>query len=290
MPARASETSSRFAGLRMRLGIGMRGAAGEDAYRVRRVRGAVFYTSRQEHERLTIFVERFPGSGGDDARTYVLVHGIGVSSRYFHPLAAELAATGRVFLIDLPGYGTAPDPRRDVSIADHAEVLAGFLRRLEVPDPVLVGHSWGAQVVSMLAQRHPEVPRTVVLLSPTLEPSARTAWRAIGHLLRDATREPPAVFWIAVTDYLVRCGLRYLLRQMRHMLADRPEDRVGEHRAHTLVVNGDRDPIVSTTWARRLADAHPDGEFHEVRGPHVIMHTEPATIAQHITRFVAQSG
>ncbi|MGV3712210.1 alpha/beta fold hydrolase [Pseudolysinimonas sp.] len=281
---------SRFAGLRMRLGVGRRGPAGEDAYRVKRVRGALYYTSRQEHQSLTIFVERFPGPEEPGARTFVLVHGIGVSSRYFRPLAAELSTRGRVFLVDLPGYGAAPDPRRDVTIADHAEVLASFLQQLGVEDAVIVGHSWGCQVVSMLARRHPDVPRTVVLLSPTLEPSARTPAKAIGHLLHDATREPPAVFWIAVTDYLVRCGLGYLLRQMRHMLADRPEDRVGEHRAHTLVVNGDRDPIVSTTWARRLADAHPDGEFHEVRGPHVIMHTEPATIAQHIVRFVTQAG
>jgi pimeloyl-ACP methyl ester carboxylesterase len=274
----------------MRLGLGLRGPAGEDAYREKRVRGTVYYTSRQEHQSLTVYVERFPGSGAPGGRSYVLVHGIGVSSRYFRPLAAELAKTGRVFLIDLPGYGAAPNPRRDVSIADHADVLAGFLARLGVDDPVIIGHSWGAQVVSVLAARHPGIPKTVVMLSPTLEPAARTPWRAVGHLLHDATREPPAVFWIAVTDYLVRCGLRYLLQQMPHMLADRPEARVAQHRAHTLVVNGDRDPIVSTSWARKLADAHPDAEFHEVRGPHVIMHTEPATIAQHITRFVAQSG
>ena len=274
----------------MRLGLGMRGVAGEDAYRPQRVHGELFYTSRQEHQKLTIFVERFPGSGGPGARTFVLVHGIGVSSRYFRPLAAELAKHGRVYLIDLPGYGAAPDPRRDVTIADHADVLAGFLAQLRIDDPVIVGHSWGAQVVSMLAERHPGIPRTVVMLSPTLEPSARTPWKAIGHLLHDATRERPAVFWIAVTDYLVRCGLRYLLKQMPHMLADRPEDRVPTHRAHTLVVNGDRDPIVSTPWARALADAHPDGEFHEVHGPHVIMHTEPTRIAEHITRFVADAG
>lgn len=274
----------------MRVGLGVRGAAGEDAHRVRRVRGVLYYTSREEHQDLTIVVERFPGPETPGTRTYVLVHGIGVSSRYFHPLAAELAASGRVFLVDLPGYGSAPNPRRDVTIADHADVLAGFLRRIEVPDPVIVGHSWGAQVVSMLAVRHPDVPRTVVLLSPTLEPPARTAGRAIGHLLHDALREPWAVRWIAFTDYLVRCGLRYLVRQLPHMLDDRPEERVARHAARTLVVNGDRDPIVSTPWARRLADAHPDGSFREVRGPHVIMHTEPATIAQHITRFVAEAG
>lgn len=273
----------------MRLGVGPRGAASEDAYRPGHVDGELFYTSRQEHQKLTIFVERFPGSQAPGTRTFVLVHGIGVSSRYFRPLAARLAKHGCVYLVDLPGYGAAPDPRRDVPIADHADVLAGFLSQLRVGDPVLVGHSWGAQVVSLLAERHPGIPRTVVMLSPTLEPSARTAWRAIGHLLHDATREPPAVFWIAVTDYLVRCGLRYLLAQLRHMLADRPEDRVPHHRAHTLVVNGDRDPIVSTPWARALADAHPDGEFREVNGPHVIMHTDPGTIARHITEFVAEA-
>lgn len=274
----------------MRIGVGPRGTAGEEAHRPGRVGDQVYYTSRQEHQHLTIVVERFPGSLGPGTRTYVLVHGIGVSSRYYRPLAAQLARTGRVFLIDLPGYGAAPDPRRDVTIADHADVLAGFLTQLAVDDPVIIGHSWGAQVVSMLAARHPDIPRTVVMLSPTLEPSARSAAKAVGRLLHDATRERPAVVGIAVTDYLVRCGLRYLLKQMRHMIDDRPEDRVPHHGAHTLVVNGDRDPVVSSPWARALAEAHPDGEFREVNGPHVIMHTEPARIAEHITRFVAHSG
>jgi pimeloyl-ACP methyl ester carboxylesterase len=261
---------------------------GEDRYRVRRIRGQLFYTSRQEHEKLTIVVQRFPGPEDAGARTYLLVHGIGVSSRYFRPLAAELSRSGRVFLIDLPGYGAAPDPRRDVSLADHAAVVAGFLRQLELPNPVLVGHSMGTQVVSLLAQEHPDVADTVVMMAPTMAPEARTPWRAIARLLHDATREPPAVFWIAVTDYLVRCGLPYLLRQMPHMLADRLEDRVPAHRARTLVVNGDRDPIVPRPWAVELSAAHPRADFREVRGPHVIMHTDPVMIAAHITDFVAE--
>lgn len=271
----------------MRLGFGPRGAAGEDAHRVRRIRGSLYYTSRQEHENLTIVVERFPGPDDVAARTYVLVHGIGVSSRYFHPLAAELATSGRVYLVDLPGYGAAPDPRRDVTLADHAAVLAGFLRQTELPNPVLVGHSMGTQVVSLLAERHPDVADTAVLMAPTLEPPRR-AWGAIGRLLHDATREPPAVFWIAVTDYLVRCGLPYLLKQLPHMLGDRLEGRMPEHRARTLVITGDRDPIVTAAWAEQLCAAHPHATFREVRGPHVIMHTDPAMIARHITEFVAE--
>jgi pimeloyl-ACP methyl ester carboxylesterase len=74
---------------------------------------------------------------------------------------------------------------------------------------------------------------------------------------------------------------------MPHMLRDRLEDRVPSHSARTLVINGDRDPIVPSEWARELSRAHPHGEFREVHGPHVIMHTDPVMIARHITEFVA---
>lgn len=282
----------RFAGLRLRVRRGRRGPAGEDAYPARRVRGTLYFRSRQQHDDLTIVVERFPGPDtpiGQQgaARSYVLVHGLGVSSRYFRPLAAELARTGRVYLVDLPGYGAAPDPRRDVPLADHAAVLAGFLRQTRLVNPVIVGHSMGTQVVSLLAQRHPDVADTVVMMAPTMVPEARRPAAAIARLLHDATREPPIVTWIAVTDYLVRCGLPYLLRQMPHLLADRLEERVPDHGARTLVINGDRDPIVPPDWAHRLSAAHPQATFREVHGPHVIMHTDPVTIAAHIRDFVA---
>jgi hypothetical protein len=119
-------------------------------------------------------------------------------------------------------------------------------------------------------------------MSPTMMPEARTFWRATRNLLRDSLREPPAVFAIAMTDYLIRCGLPYLLKQVPHMLRDAIETRVGTLRAQVLVVNGDRDPIVSPDWATQLSGLSDDITYREVHGPHVIMHTEPEMIAEHI--------
>jgi pimeloyl-ACP methyl ester carboxylesterase len=269
---------------------GLRGPVGEDVYRIRRSNGATFYTSRQQHDDLTVVVKRFPGRpdipADADARIFVLVHGLGVSSRYFHPLAGELAKRGSVFLIDLPGYGAAPDPRRDVTLADHAGALAAFLRESGLRSPVLVGHSMGSEVVSLVALDHPDVTDRIVLMAPTLEPRARTRWRAIRNLLRDALREPPVVFGIAFVDYVIRCGPPYLFAQLRHMLADRMEDRLGAMTAAVLVIAGDRDTIVTLEWARSLADRVPGAQFHVVRGPHVIMHTDPKMVATHIVDFV----
>ena len=264
-----------------------RSAAGEDAYRARRVGGATFFTSRQQHDHLTVVLKRFETRDGipEDAPTFVLVHGLGVSSRYFHPLAAELARSSHVYLVDLPGYGAAPDPKRDVTLGDHAAALAATLRSAGIGKPVLVGHSMGSNVVSIVAERHPDVTDRLVLLAPTLEPQLRSRGRAIRRLLADGLREPPRVFGIAVTDYLIRCGLPYMLRQLPHLLEDRIEERMGRLRARVLVVDGDRDPIVPNHWVHHLAEGAPEAESRIVRGPHVIMHTDPVGTARWMLAF-----
>lgn len=265
------------------------GAVDESGYRSRSWAGAPFFTSRQQHGDLAIVVKRFPERAGVDpaaeSLTFVMVPGIGVSSRYFQPLAAELARRGRVFLVDLPGYGAAPNPRRDVPLTDHASVLAAFLRESDIENPVLVGHSMGSEVVAILAERDPDVSDRIVLMAPTLEPHDRTRAAAIRKLLRDSLREPPRVVAISVTDYLLRCWPPYLFIQLRHMLADRLEDRMPAIAARTLVITGDRDPIARVTWAAALASLAPDAELRVVQGPHVIMHSDPVMVARHVVEF-----
>lgn len=253
--------------------------------RGRRFRGATYFTSREAVDEVTVVVRRFPsrrGQAGADDPVYVLVHGIGVSARYFAPLAAELAKVGHVYVVDLPGHGSAPDPRRDVALDDHARVLAELLTVWGVENPVLVGHSMGSQVVALLAVEHPEITDRIVLMAPTMQPELRGFWRGLVALLHDGLRERPIVNWIVTTDYLLRCGLRYFFRQLPNLLDDRPEDRAPAIQAQTLVIRGDRDPIVSATWARTLTERMPRAELREVSGAHVVMFSDPVTVARHI--------
>jgi pimeloyl-ACP methyl ester carboxylesterase len=254
----------------------------ESKYRVRTESGVEFHTKRVLFDDLAVVIRRFPLVEGapTGGRPFVLVHGIGVSSRYFHPTAAQLARHGTVFLVDLPGYGSAPDPRRDVSIADHAGVLARYLDADEIEKPVLVGHSMGTQVVSQLAFDYPETTDRIVLIAPTMDSAARGFWTAAGRLIRDSLfREPLAVKLLNLTDYLFRCGIPYFLRQVPHLLADRIEDRLPLLRAKGLVIRGDRDGICPEPWSRRVASLLGNAPFETVAGPHVVMFTDPARIA-----------
>lgn len=259
----------------------------ESSYRPRRVRSATFYTSRRAYDDLTVVVKRFP-HGGDVARPdFVLVHGIGVSSRYFHPAAAELAKRGTVWLVDLPGYGAAPNPRRDVSIADHAAVLAAFLADSTLADPVLVGHSMGAQVVSRLAVDSPETASRIVLMAPTMPADERSLWSGAWRLLADGVRNPVAANLIVAWDYFVRCGIPYFWKQSRHLFGDHIEDRLGQVRARTLVLVGDHDLVVPLAWASRIAGGIEGATFVTVRGPHLVMFSDPVHVAERIAEHAA---
>jgi len=239
-------------------------------------RGTVFVSRREVHEHLTVAVTRLEGPVGGPA--FVLVHGIGVSSRYFRPLALELVRHGSVYLIDLPGYGAAPDPRTEVTLDGHADAVASLLRGLTARETVVVGHSMGAQVVVSLARRHPPLVSRLVLLGPTMEPGRRTAVQAIARLLVDGTREPLAVNGIVFTDYIFRAGPPYTIRQLPHLLRDRLEERIAGVPVPVRVVRGTRDPIVSQPWARLLA-RRAGGDALEIAGPHVVMYTSPEAVA-----------
>ena len=259
---------------------------GEDSYRVRRSGSARFFTSRRAFDDLTVVVKRFPGAAEGPA--FVLVHGIGVSSRYYHPAAAELARRGTVYLVDLPGYGAAPDPHRDVSIADHAGVLARVLEDSGLVNPVLVGHSMGGQVVSRLAVDSPHVTDRLVLLAPTMPTWERTFFRGAWRLIVDGTRNPVRANLIIGWDYFVRCGMPYFFRQLPHLFGDRIEDRLPGIRAKTLVLTGDKDLVVPRPWAQFVAGSVPGARFATVEGPHVIMYSDPVHVAGFIAEHAAR--
>ncbi|CAQ01899.1 alpha/beta fold hydrolase [Clavibacter sepedonicus] len=214
--------------------------------------------------------------------SFVLVHGIGVSSRYFHPVAAFLAGHGTVYAIDLPGYGESPRVRRDVTLDDHAAVVAEVIRMHGLVDPVVVGHSMGTQIVTRLAVDHPEVADRIVLIAPTLPPRTRGVVRAALALGVDTLREPLLANAVVLGDYFLRCGMRYYLRQLPHLIDDAVEERAPRIRARTLVIVGDRDAVVDRPFAQELAARIPRGTYRVARGPHVVMYTDPLGVARAI--------
>ena len=113
-----------------------------------------------------------PRSGAADAPTVLAVHGI-TSSHVAWPLLAAALPDVRVVAPDLRGRGRSRDLPAPYGMPSHADDVAAALDHLGIDRVVAVGHSMGAFVSLVLADRHPEKVSAIVLVDggmPLLPP------------------------------------------------------------------------------------------------------------------------
>lgn len=232
-----------------------------------------------EHEQRTMLVER-PEGDSDAGRQFVLVHGIGVSSRYYTRLARALAPSGGVHVVELPGFGRAPRPVEPLSIEEHAAVVNAYVREAGLDRPTIVGHSMGVQVVVESALQAPELFSGVVGIGGVVDPSLRTAHQQALRLAQDTLREPPLANWAVLVDY-VRTGPRWYLQTLPIMLGYRIEEALPRLQVPLLLVRGARDPIATQAWAEQMRRLAPGSRLVTVdRAAHVAMYSRPEEVAE----------
>jgi pimeloyl-ACP methyl ester carboxylesterase len=126
----------------------------------------------------------YASNGDPDARTVVLLHGVGTTSWMWRRLVSDLAGELHVVTVDLPGHGaSARTPWR--SLADTGFRVAEVVRRVAPEERVhLVGLSLGGYVALQLAAERPQVVASAAASGVNVLPFPRPRlMRAAGHLM-----------------------------------------------------------------------------------------------------------
>jgi 2-hydroxy-6-oxonona-2,4-dienedioate hydrolase len=227
-------------------------------------------------------------AGASEGSPLVLVPGLGASGLSMLPTARLLAREHHVFVVDLPGHGDSERPRTALDLSGYAAIMAAWLEALNLGRAVWIGHSFGSQVLVELATQRPEIVDTLVLVSLTVDPQARTMVRQLARLFLDATREPPEVLRLLARDYR-RTGLRTLLEIGRLAVRDRVEIQLPSITAPTLLVYGARDPLVPERWAHRTAELVPRAKLVPIPGAtHALPYVSPVELAREVQRFLSE--
>ena len=125
-------------------------------------------------------------SVADDAHTpVVLVHGLGGSHLNWVLLGPLLRRHGRVYAVDLAGFGLTPGGERESTVTANVTLLTSFLRDVVREPAILVGNSMGGMVALLLTATHPDLVHRLVLLDPSI-PTRR----------RDTDRQVAATFLV----------------------------------------------------------------------------------------------
>jgi pimeloyl-ACP methyl ester carboxylesterase len=100
--------------------------------------------------------------------TFVLVHGLGGSHLNWDLFAPLLTDVGRVWSLDLPGFGRSEPGGRSASVQANVTVLDRFVREVAGVPVVLVGNSMGGMISILEAAAAGSDVRALVLLDPAV--------------------------------------------------------------------------------------------------------------------------
>jgi N-formylmaleamate deformylase len=103
---------------------------------------------------------------GGPGRSVVLAHGITDSGECWPRVATALATGYDLITYDARGHGRSETPRDAFRGVDQAADLAGLIGALGLDGPVAIGHSMGANTVSLAASLYPDLLSAAVLEDP----------------------------------------------------------------------------------------------------------------------------
>ena len=223
---------------------------------------------------------RISDSGERTVRPVVLIHGLIVSGSYFRPVANFLDDHLRLYVPDLPGFGRSVSHTGIWTLERLATGLARWLDVHGLRDAMLVSNSLGCQVLTMLAERRPDLAHTLVLVAPTMDPAATSIPRLMLRGLIDVPRETSSLWRVWLPD-LARAGPRRGFLTLHQGIADPQEERLPRVLAKVIVVGGEYDPIVPPEWVRTLAAMIPNARALIIpKAPHAMNYSNPRELAR----------
>lgn len=228
-------------------------------------------------------------SGPRNARVLVLIHGSNASLFTWEPWVAQLDNTFRVVTFDLPGHGlTGAVPNRDYSQEGMVKFTLEVVDKLGIKTFAVAGNSMGGGIAARLAEEHPDRVSALILVDaggmPTPQGSSvpfvfkygRTPgirWlllhvtprslvteglnKAIVHkeIINDRMIDE---YW----DFARMAGTREATAERFALPWDTAvHDHIGNIKAPTLILWGEKDGLIPVVGAHEFHDAIPGSKL-----------------------------
>ena len=94
----------------------------------------------------------------------IILHGWLTDLETMRPIAEGLKANFKVYLIDVVGFGKSDLPEQPLTSNDFGDFLTELVHKLDVKNPILIGHSNGGRIIINAVGRGLVSPRKVVLI------------------------------------------------------------------------------------------------------------------------------
>jgi pimeloyl-ACP methyl ester carboxylesterase len=236
----------------------------------------------------------------------LLVHGFPIDRRIWVDQLAGLSDIRRVVAPDLRGRGKSPNEDTEWTIDTHAEDLADTIRSLGVESVDLAGLSMGSYIAFALLRNHPDLVRSLILVSTRAAPDAPEYKTGREMTAERAKKFGTRALAESMIDKLLTPNVSPEVRnQVLEMFDDVPgqasaadslamRDRadstpmLASISVRTLVIEGEEEALLPKDSSRTLADAIPGSKLESIpRAGHFAPIENPEEFNRRVHAFFA---
>lgn len=258
---------------------------------------------------------------GNSARHPILfLHGGGLNAHTWDVVCLMLRTNYHCLALDQRGHGDSEwEPTSDYSHDSQVQDVAGFVAKLGLKKPLVVGHSMGGFAAIGYAIAHADTMAGLVLVDVGPELSMDGASRIRDFITQDRVLDSVDAFVERAMAFnprrnptLLRRSLLHNLRKLpngkwtwkhdpNRMSPDFANERVARakqilndiHRIScpTLILRGDRSDVFSDANASKFAENLPNGRWVKVpNAGHTIQGDNPSGLLDAMIPFIKQIG
>ncbi len=240
---------------------------------------------------------------GSGEPAIVFLHYWGGTSRTWSKVVSELQVKFMTVAYDARGWGHSDKTPAGYTLADLADEALSLIENLGIKTYVLVGHSLGGKISQLIASRHPEGLKGLILVAPAPPTPLRFpdemretqihAYDNRENVLQTisflSARTPsPEIVEQIIEDSMSGSRDATLAYPTASILEDISSE-VSKISVPTLVLAGELDQLDSIEQHKREVVARiPNARFEIVKGSgHLIPIDEPLQLAKEIASFMS---
>lgn len=161
--------------------------------------------------------------------------------------------------LDLPGFGGSQGPKQPMAVGDYAEVVAEFIKNLELRNVILIGHSFGGRVGIKLAANYSSFIEKLVLVDSAgfaMPSSKKNLYRTAAKIVKPIFK--PAFMQglrkkiyqsIGAEDYVATPELQ---KTFVNVVSEDLSEDMGRVFCPTLIIFGENDEVTPKGFGQRM--------------------------------------
>ena len=218
-------------------------------------------------------------SGQKSGKNILILHGWGANKDLMKSCFDRYLSEYNCLYLDLPGFGLSSEPKTPLKSSDYALIVSKFNELLGIEFDIVMGHSFGGKVATLLSPRH-----LILLSSAGIVKNKRFSVRFKIAIFKILKRFGLGKFWRVFASKDVNEMSKVMYETLKNVVDEDFSSIFANIKSNSLIFWGIGDEATPLSSGDKIASLIKNSKFYPLEGDHFFFLKHGEFIAQTISK------